>query len=207
MCHLSSEFSLDYDGSNCSWRSFKLYSLHIYTVSYELSTALHIKSNQISCPAIASCSPSTNRRDDSRTVTGTPSGNHRALEGSSLAGMYLWSFWGRASSGNLNMWAGSPEETISPELEKPQARHVSQLMLVLRYLVLRLYCALESRKGFVTPQAGPHSSFWFRGLEGPTYLYFWEVPGDCEAAGLETTLKTTVEITSRKQAYGKESKY
>lgn len=84
MCHLSSVFSLDYDGSNCSWPGSKLYSLHIYTVSYELSTALHIKSNQIRCPATASCSPSMNKRDDSRRVTGTPSGNHRALEGSSL---------------------------------------------------------------------------------------------------------------------------
>ena len=77
---------------NCSWPSFKLYSLHIYTVSCELSTALHIKSNQISCPATASCSPSLNKRDDSRRVIGLPSGNHRALEGSSLAGMYLWGF-------------------------------------------------------------------------------------------------------------------
>lgn len=68
------------------------YIVYTYIVSYELSTALHIKSNQISFPAIASCSPGMNKRDDSRTVTGTPSGNHRALEGSSLAGMYHWSF-------------------------------------------------------------------------------------------------------------------
>ena len=63
---------------------------YVLSVSHELSTALHIKSNQISCPAMASCSPNTNMREDSRTdSTATLNGDHRPLEGSSLTGMHL----------------------------------------------------------------------------------------------------------------------